>query len=306
MMLITNSYPSRSAKEDALLARREPAVHGPLSRISPENERQLSLYEKDGYLVMRNIFSSSEVEALQSEMDELRKRCADEKPEEAILEPETGHLRSLFSIHRSSKVFSRLCRDSRLLDMARQILDSDLYIHQSRLNYKPGLYGKEFFWHSDFETWHIEDGMPNMRAVSCSVLLTDNNHWNGPLMVIPGSHRTFVSCSGETPEDNYKISLKQQSIGVPDKLAISMLVDKGGIDAIEGPAGTVVFFDANLMHGSNSNISPHPRSNAFFVYNSMDNLLRAPANGLKPRPEFIAARKHIEPLRTCGHFLDRA
>src|SRR3546814_10756649 len=44
----------------------------------------------------------------------------------------------------------------------------------SRLNYKPGFKGKEFYWHSDFETWHVEDGMPQMRALSMSILLAEN------------------------------------------------------------------------------------------------------------------------------------
>ena len=55
------------------------------------------------------------------------------------------------------------------MTIAEQILGSQVYIHQSRVNLKPGFKGKEFYWHSDFETWHIEDGMPRMRALSCSI-----------------------------------------------------------------------------------------------------------------------------------------
>jgi hypothetical protein len=43
---------------------------------------------------------------------------------------------------------------------ARQLLGSDVYVHQSRVNFKPGFNGQDFYWHSDFETWHAEDGMP--------------------------------------------------------------------------------------------------------------------------------------------------
>jgi ectoine hydroxylase len=109
-----------------------------------------------------------------------------------------------------------LTRDPRILAKAREILGGDVYIHQSRINYKPGFRGKEFYWHSDFETWHVEDGMPRMRAVSCSIALTPNYEFNGPLMLVPGSHRYFLSCVGETPEEHYKESLKKQEIGVPD------------------------------------------------------------------------------------------
>ncbi len=43
----------------------------------------------------------------------------------------------------------------------------------------PGFTGSGFYWHSDFETWHAEDGMPSMRAVSCSIALTENFAYNG-------------------------------------------------------------------------------------------------------------------------------
>ena len=96
-------------------------------------------------------------------------------------------------------MLARLTRDPRLVNVARQILGSEVYVHQSRANMKPGFKGKEFYWHSDFETWHVEDGMPAMRALSCSVLLTDNNANNGPLMLVPGSHRQFISASARRP-----------------------------------------------------------------------------------------------------------
>jgi ectoine hydroxylase len=50
------------------------------------------------------------------------------------------------------------------------------------------------------------------------------------------------------------------------------------------------------MHGSSSNISPYPRSNLFMVYNSVENRLGPASFGLKPRPEFIAARRQVDAL----------
>jgi ectoine hydroxylase len=193
-------------------------------------------------------------------------------------------------------MFGRLASDARLVNIARQILGDEVYIHQSRLNLKPGFLGKEFYWHSDFETWHVEDGMPRMRAVSCTILLTENNEFNGPLMLIPGSHKHYISCVGETPSDHYKQSLQKQEYGVPDPTSLEFLVERGGIQAPKGPAGSVVLFDCNTMHGSNSNISPYPRSNLFVVYNSLENALGKPRFGLNPRPEYIATREDVRPL----------
>ena len=188
--------------------------------------------------------------------------------------------------------------DARLADVARFLLNDEVYLHQSRLNYKPGFQGKEFYWHSDFETWHVEDGMPRMRALSMSVLLADNTPHNGPLMLIPGSHRSFLTCVGETPDDHYKMSLKKQEYGVPDEDSLADLAHKHGIVAPTGKPGTVILFDCNLMHGSNGNITPFPRANAFMVYNAMSNQLAAPFGPATPRPSFIAARG-AEAIRVC-------
>ena len=55
------------------------------------------------------------------------------------------------------------------------------------------------------------------------------------------------------------------------------------------------------MHGSNGNITPYPRSNAFFVFNSIHNKLTDPFCGLPPRPEYIASND-FSPLNPIEHF----
>lgn len=161
-----------------------------------------------------------------------------------LLEPGSTNVRSIFRVHMLSDLVDRLVRDPRLLDLARTILGSDVYVHQSRANLKPGFRGKEFYWHSDFETWHVEDGMPAMRAISCSVLLTDNDDTNGPLMLMPGSQKYFISCVGETPDNHYKESLKKQEYGVPDDDSLRFLAKQCGIKTIKARAGSVVFLTA--------------------------------------------------------------
>ena len=141
--------------------------------------------------------------------------------------------------------------------------------------------------------------MPRMRALSMSVLLAANTSNNGPLMLIPGSHRKFLTCVGETPDNHYLSSLKKQEYGVPDEDSLSELVQAHGIVAPTGDPGTVVIFDCNVMHGSNGNITPLPRANAFIVYNAMSNRLVEPFGGLAPRPPFIASREFraLQPQR---------
>lgn len=291
-------YPSRQDGKPRILRRRDDVAYAAWSPDAPLTEEQVQGFARDGFLVLRDLFDPREIEVLCADASALRSsRSGTLDPDTVIAEPGSGAVRSVFKVHAQSDVFGRLAADARLADVARFLLDDDVYLHQTRMNYKPGFRGKEFYWHSDFETWHVEDGMPRMRALSMTVLLTENTPHNGPLMLIPGSHRHFVACVGETPEEHYKQSLRKQEYGVPDDDSLRFLAEQGGIEAPVGPAGTVVVFDCNTMHGSASNITPFPRSNAFIVYNAMSNALEAPFGPANPRPEFIATRQSITAVR---------
>lgn len=289
-------YASRVSRAAALIARADPVVYDSGQYAQALTADQLQRYEQDGFLVLPGVFNEAEIHALRDEANALEHDPAVREGEEVIREPGGTALRSIFRVHELGKHLADLPRDPRLLQVARQILGSEVYIHQSRINMKPALDGKEFYWHSDFETWHVEDGMPAMRALSCSVLLTDNTPFNGPLTLIPGSHRQFVACVGETPEDNYKKSLRRQEVGVPDPVSLRLLAEQGGLQAVTALAGSVVFFDCNTLHSSGGNLSPWPRSNIFMVYNSTENRLVAPFHGMPARPAHIASRRENEIL----------
>lgn len=294
-----DAYPSRGEATVEILKRREPVVHdGPFAGAGPLDPETLARYEARGYLYLESFFDDEEVAAMQQEMDALRTNEEVRQSEIAITEALSGEIRSVFAVHTVSETFKRLAAEQRLLGMVRQILGSEVYLHQSRVNYKPGFRGKEFYWHSDFETWHCEDGMPSMRAVSCSISLTPNYEYNGPLMVIPGSHKYFCQCEGYTPEDHYMQSLKKQDYGVPNDVQLEWMANEFGIAVPRGPIGSVTLFDCNLMHGSNGNITPYPRSNVFFVYNSMNNQLAEPFAAAHRRPWFLGNREPeaLEPL----------
>lgn len=282
-------YPTRVSGEFREIAREDPVVRG-AAGDGPLDEETLRDFDERGYLTVEELVTPEEVGELRAELSRLALDPALEGDERVVRERQSQEVRSIFEVHRLSDVFARIAGDPRVVGRARQLLGSDVYVHQSRVNYKPGFDGKEFYWHSDFETWHAEDGMPRMRAVSISISLTDNHSYNGPLMIMPGSHRTFVSCAGETPDDNYRSSLVQQQAGTPDHDSLARLAERHGIDVLEGPAGGATMFDCNCMHGSNGNITPAPRSNVFIVFNSVDNTCVEPYAAARPRPSFIGAR----------------
>jgi ectoine hydroxylase len=281
-------YPSRVGGSVEIRPREDPVVWG--SGDGPLSVEQVDAYRRDGFVVLPDLLDAEAVGRALARITQLAYEEAVRSSPAAVLEPGGDELRSLFAVHRTDAVFGALADDPRLVGVARQLLGSEVYVHQSRINLKPGFAGRGFAWHSDFETWHVEDGMAVPRAVSCSIALTDNHSWNGPLLLIAGSHRWYVACAGHTPPDHHLSSLRAQEYGVPDPPSVRRLVERGAIREFTGAAGSVLFFDSNTMHGSAGNISPFDRANAFVVYNSVENRLGPPYGTDTPRPEHIATR----------------
>ncbi|MFJ4976731.1 ectoine hydroxylase [Streptomyces coeruleorubidus] len=286
---IPDLYPSRGATE-VLTPRQDPVVWGAPDAPGPVEPADLLSFERDGFLAIDELIGDDEVAVYRNELNRLVNDPDIRADERSIVEPKSQEIRSVFEVHKISEVFARLVRDERVVGRARQILGSDVYVHQSRINVKPGFGASGFYWHSDFETWHAEDGLPRMRTVSVSIALTENYDTNGGLMIMPGSHKTFLGCAGETPKDNYKKSLQMQDAGTPSDDALTLLASQHGIKLFTGKAGSATWFDCNCMHGSGDNITPFPRSNVFIVFNSVENTAVEPFAAPVRRPEFIGAR----------------
>ncbi|MDQ0983780.1 ectoine hydroxylase [Streptomyces sp. V2I9] len=282
-------YPSRGAAE-MTTPRQDPVIWSAPGAPGPISAKDLQSYEHDGFLTVDQLITPDEVAVYRAELDRLVSDPAIRADERSIVEKQSQKVRSVFEVHKLSEVFAGLVRDERVVGRARQILGSDVYVHQSRINVKPGFGASGFYWHSDFETWHAEDGLPNMRTVSVSIALTENLDTNGGLMIMPGSHKTFLGCAGETPKDNYKQSLQMQDAGTPSDEALTGMADRHGIKLFTGKAGSATWFDCNAMHGSGDNITPYARSNVFIVFNSVENEAQEPFAAPIRRPEFIGAR----------------
>lgn len=300
-----DEYPTRLKGPETITPRRDPVLWKKWDDSAPISRDEAEHYENKGYLIRNDLFSQQEIARLIETSAALRNDGQSIRSEDLVVEPGSDAVRTIFRLDEHSAVFARLAADARLANVARFLLGDEVYLHQSRLNYKPGFTGKEFYWHSDFETWHAEDGLPRMRTVSASVLLTDNSALNGPLMLIPGSHKQFIACQGETPDANHKSSLQKQEIGVPSREILEKLAAEAGLDAATGPAGTVIFFECNTLHASNGNVTPFPRSNAFFVYNAVSNAPTAPFAAAKPRPAFLANRDSFNAIKpVSGNLCD--
>lgn len=295
-------YPSRVNGQETLLKRQDPVVYNnPNFANGPLNQQQIDQYKNNGFLVMPD-YMPDLVDPIK---DEIERLSTDMKgKEELYTEPDSDAVRTIFKPFAYSDLIYDFARHPKVLKAVEQLLGSQAYLMQSRVNVKPAFKGKSFPWHSDFETWHVEDGMPRMRAVTAWLMLTDNTEHNGPLYVIPGSHKHYVSCAGTTGEKNYLTSLKQQKLGVPGADAMNEMLKHHPIESVTGKAGTLVLHECNIMHGSPDNISADPRSILMFVYNSVENKPVQPFGGQEPRPHYLSNPDH-SPLEVADWSLSK-
>ncbi len=82
----------------------------------------------------------------------------------------------------------------------------------------------------------------------------------------------------------------------PATRAFHTLPVNTGIDCAEAKAGSALFFECIVMHGSNSKITPCPGSNLFFAYNQINNRVGDPFCGKTPRPEYLCSRQTMTPI----------
>ncbi|MGZ8179059.1 ectoine hydroxylase [Williamsia sp. SKLECPSW1] len=282
-------YPTRSGHRWGIEPRPHPVVWAGTEASGPLSSDELRDYEAQGFHTSEAVLDDDDIRACLDDVDAATTRLGDD--DRVVREP-GGDVRSLFDVASLSDRVADICSRDSVVGVARQILDDDVYIHQSRINLKPGFAGGPFYWHSDFETWHAEDGMPVPRALSVSLALTPNLDTNGPLMIVPGSHRDFISCVAQTPDQYHRESLVsyRPPVGTPEEDDVTELVDRHGIETITGPAGSAVHFDSNCLHASAGNITPRPRSNLFIVFNAVSNALREPYAAERPRPRHLAMR----------------
>lgn len=224
--------------------------------------QQVEEFDDRGYLLFSGLLDAEEVAVLNAERRHLYAR----EGAEVVREKTSDAIRLVYGAHEYSEPFKLLSRLPRLLGPVGQLLRAPAYIHQSRLNPKQGFTGGQWNWHQDFGTWHREDGMPEPVCVMTAILLDDATAVNGPLLVVPGSHR-----HGEVQETAPEADAKGYTVMQISEHMLEALARDGGIEALTGPAGTVAFIHCNLVHGSANNVSPWPRAIMYMNYNSTAN-----------------------------------
>jgi ectoine hydroxylase len=244
------------------------------------SNEQLKAFDEQGYVFFPNCFSEQEIALLRVEADRILRL---DRPE--IWREKTGAPRTGFAAHTFSAVFSLLARHPRLVEPLRQLFGEDVYVHQFKLNAKAAFEGDVWQWHQDYGTWQRDDGMPEPRAMNIAVFLDEVMPINGPLLLIPKSHKGGVLAAG------HDVATTSYPLWTLDKDTVTRLAQNAagadgiGIVAPTGKPGSVLMFHGNLVHASPPNITPYPRKIVYLTLCAVSNHITK-----FTRPEFIAHR----------------
>ena len=245
------------------------------------SQEQIERFKREGFLFFPSLFRPEEVKVL---VDEVPHLYAQHRPEN-VREKGSEAVRTNFAAHLYSLPFAKLARHPRMVEPIIQIFGEDVYMHQFKINGKMAFDGDVWQWHQDYGTWKNDDWMPEARAMNVAIFLDEVNEFNGPLMLIPGSHvRGVLEARHDTSTTSYPL-------WTIDHGTTAKLVERGGIVAPKGPPGSMILFHSCLVHASTSNLSPWNRVSVYLSLCAVSNHIRR-----FKRPEYIAHRD-FAPLR---------
>ena len=224
------------------------------------SDADIAEFHETGYLFRPNTFTEQEAAVLRHAAKEV---YALEREE--VWREKTGAPRTAFAAHLYNEAFSRLGAHPRLIEPVKQVLGEDVYMHQYKVNAKAAFEGDVWQWHQDYGTWMRDDGMPEPRAMNIAVFIDEVLPINGPLMLIPGSHKKGVQQAG------HDLETTSYPLWTLDKDVVKNLVDEGGIVAPTGKPGSMLMFHGNLVHASPPNITPYPRTIVYLTLCAVSN-----------------------------------
>lgn len=236
-------------------------------------EAQKEEFWRDGVLVVENAVSADRLADLRRVFADWVKESrghSDDYGETLDGRPrfdlQPGHsaevpgLRRIQSPEEVSEVFADTMRNARSVDLCADLIGPGLRFHHGKVNSKlPGT-ATEVKWHQDFAF----EPMTNDDMITCLLFIDDVTLENGPLEVIPGSHKGPI----------YSHWHNGRFTGAVADEVVAPSMDN--IVKCTGMAGSACLMHANLLHGSAPNLSDSPRTLYITTYYAEDAIELSP------------------------------
>ncbi|MDD9928886.1 MAG: phytanoyl-CoA dioxygenase family protein, partial [Rhodospirillaceae bacterium] len=163
-------------------------------------------------------------------------------------------IRRIKSHHEHSDFFADFVAEPLIMEILAPLMPSGIRVHNTKINMKSAEVGESVEWHQDWAFYpHTNDDV-----LAVGIYLDDCTEENGPMFVVPGSHK------GPT----YDHHEHGYFCGAIDPDAIKDEIAKAV--PLMGPAGTLTIHHARLLHGSAFNRSGRSRRFLLQAYAAAD------------------------------------
>lgn len=221
------------------MAKRFHAQYWPLYS-KPMNSGRRQAWERDGYILVSNVFSTEEIDKIRSHFMEWnasdRKEDFD-KIDASGRDPLAQYPRIIHP-HRRDPLSLDFILDERLRTILVEILGEEPYAAQTMFYFKPPTARGQAL-HQDQTYLRADPGT----CVAAWLAVDDCDEENGCMSVVPRSHTLPILCHVSADETQ---SFTAKTVPVPDNFETVPALMK---------AGDVLFFHGNLIHGSGPNKS---------------------------------------------------
>jgi ectoine hydroxylase-related dioxygenase (phytanoyl-CoA dioxygenase family) len=268
-------------------------------------QAQIDEYNRVGAIVVPDVLSADEVYELRRVTDEFVQKSRTLSSHDEIYDLEDSHsaneprVRRIKTPHRRHPAYGRLVRHPGIVSVLRDLLGQDIRFDTAKLNMKSASFGAAVEWHQDWAFYpHTNDDL-----AAVGVMMDDMALENGPLMIVPGTHRGPVF-------DHH----------ADGRFCGAMDPSRGDVDfnhavPLTGPAGSITVHHVRAVHGSAPNTSPRERRLFLLQYRAADawpllgfpdtleaydELLVSGTGTIAPRLERVPVRLPLPPAAAQG------
>ncbi|MCW5547483.1 MAG: phytanoyl-CoA dioxygenase family protein [Opitutaceae bacterium] len=218
---------------------------------------QIQAYDRDGYVLVPDVFTPQEIEILLANVTKEGKATKHQ-----FNMNDAAGLSSKLALWSdvSDDVFGAVTTSPRVVNAVRLLLREEVYHWHSKVMLKEPRVGGAWEWHQDYGYWY-GDGCLYPRMLSCMIALDPATKANGCLKVVPGSHLLGRFDHGRVGGQ-----------AGADQQRVQAAIDRLGVVYCEAPAGSALFFHGNTFHSSEANLSDQPRRAYICCYNALSNV----------------------------------
>ena len=251
---------------------------------------EINFYNDQGYLLVEDVISENQHKEMLALVDGFFEKSKMIRENDNIFDLEDGHssdnprLKRIKQPHQHSQFFWDIIKESKIEEILRDLLGDNVSLKTSKLNTKAPGGGAAVEWHQDWAFYpHTNDNV-----LALGLMLNDLDMDNGPLMVIPESHKgpvlshfnNGVFCGAIDPDDSD--------------------FDMSKAVTLTGKARSMTIHHARTLHGSSPNNSNRDRLVLFYECNSADAWPLVGAGAYMKSTNPVQLCNQLEKQMVCG------